>query len=105
MATIANRRQRTAKEIADANRAYMDTLSAIVIENVVEAVEGPKPKGKKSKGSGTTKSQDRRERRGIPYVGTGGIDVRRDPLLEVIDREHQRERDALIRSRRKAAVA
>lgn len=36
----------------------------------------------------------RRRLRGIPCVGTGGLDERRDPLLEVIDRE----RDATTRA-------
>lgn len=35
----------------------------------------------------------RRQLRGIPCVGTGGLDERRDPLLELLDRE----RDAAAR--------
>lgn len=39
----------------------------------------------------------RRHLRGIPCVGTGGLDERRDPLLELLDREHARTtRDAII---------
>lgn len=38
----------------------------------------------------------RRALRGIPCVGTGGLDERRDPLLELLDRERDNElRDAL----------
>lgn len=35
----------------------------------------------------------RRHLRGIPCVGTGGLDSRRDPLLEVLDRERDAERE------------
>ncbi len=31
----------------------------------------------------------RRHLRGVPVIGCGGIDLRRDPLLEVLDRESQ----------------
>lgn len=37
----------------------------------------------------------RRQLRGIPCVGTGGLDERRNPLLEVLDREAERERSFL----------
>ena len=33
----------------------------------------------------------RRQLRGIPCVGSGGLDERRDPLLEVLDRERRNE--------------
>lgn len=36
----------------------------------------------------------RRQLRGIPCVGTGGLDERRDPLLELLDRETDREHAA-----------
>lgn len=36
-----------------------------------------------------------RERRGLPFAnGCAGIDTRRDPLHEVLDRERRRERGA-----------
>lgn len=40
----------------------------------------------------------RRQLRGIPCVGTGGLDERRDPLLELLDRELDRERSAAVRA-------
>lgn len=33
----------------------------------------------------------RRHLRGVPVIGCGGIDERRDPLLEILDRERQAE--------------
>lgn len=38
----------------------------------------------------------RRALRGIPCVGTGGLDERRDPLLELLDRERDDELRAAI---------
>lgn len=38
----------------------------------------------------------RRLLRGVPVVGTGGLDERRDPLLEVLDRERDAETRAAI---------
>ena len=38
----------------------------------------------------------RRLLRGAPVVGTGGLDERRDPLLEVLDRERDAETRAAI---------
>lgn len=38
----------------------------------------------------------RRQLRGIPCVGSGGLDVRRDPLLEVLDRERDAEASAAL---------
>jgi hypothetical protein len=35
----------------------------------------------------------RRHLRGIPTIGCGGLDVRRDPLLEILDRERHAERE------------
>lgn len=35
-----------------------------------------------------TSPAGRRKLRGIPVVGMGGLDERRDPLLELMDREH-----------------
>ena len=36
----------------------------------------------------------RRQLRGIPCVGTGGLDERRNPLLEVLDRERDAAKEA-----------
>lgn len=38
----------------------------------------------------------RRQLRGIPCVGTGGLDERRDPLLELLDQERDAETRAAI---------
>lgn len=38
----------------------------------------------------------RRQLRGIPCVGTGGLDERRNPLLEVLDRERDAEARAAL---------
>ena len=38
----------------------------------------------------------RRRLRGIPCVGTGGLDERRDPVLELIDRERDADAAATL---------
>lgn len=88
---IAERKHLRADQIAHRNSAVIAALTTLLVE--------PKKRG------GSSKVQDRKERRGIPYVGTGGIDTRRDPLLEVLEREAQATKDARIRSKRKTAAA
>lgn len=43
-----------------------------------------------------TSPAGRRQLRGIPCVGTGGLDERRDPVLELIDRERDADAAATL---------
>lgn len=93
VAAIAERKHRTAIEIEAANRAHIATLSGVAVKATTRRrrFEFEKPR-------------TRMQKRGIPLVGTGGLDDRRNPLDEIIHRENQAERDATIRSKRKAVT-
>lgn len=94
VAAIAERKHRTAEEIDAANRAHIARLSGVAVKSATRhrRFEFEKP-------------ITRLKKRGIPLVGTGGLDDRRDPLAEIIHRETQAERDASVRSKRKRATA